>query len=262
MMGLSESFDLKKKLKIGSKGSEVAKLQKVLGIYVDGIFGPQTDECVKIFQRHKPDEIEDDGIVGHETIQKINKLESNLINWDSPPFCKSKSNRNKFEIDKVEQKLISGTNIIIGDSQTPYVAMNSSKAKLISKKPGPSSLWEGGKTVSWLIDAVSNYPKTPNISNVVIVIGTNGGFGKFTNDNIPKLFSVLREKFPNAKFHVVQGSWGWGGLKKISRNHVDRYYNKFRKEGANVIEPPIGEIEPHGNRPVYKTIGAALDSML
>lgn len=166
--------------------------------------------------------------------------------------------------DTFVKKSISGErkNIIIGDSQVPYVDMNTSKASKLSKTPGMSSLWEGGKTVSWLIEALSQFQESPEITNVVIVIGTNGGFGKFTKDNIPLLFKQLREKFPNANFFVVQGSWGWGGLKNIQEKDVRNYYKKFAMEGAKIIEPPIGKIEPHGNNPVYAEIGSAIDNML
>ena len=46
----------------------------------------------------------------------------------------------------------------------------------------------------------------------------------------------------------------------MSESKVRKYYNKFKDLGVTVIEPPIGKIEPHGNKPVYKTIGLSLDS--
>lgn len=153
-------------------------------------------------------------------------------------------------------------NIIIGDSQVPYVDMNTTKAERISNNGGKASLWEGGKSVSWLISALNEYPVSPDVSNVVIVIGTNGGFGKYMNDNVPLLFKRLREKFPNAKFLAVKGSYGIGTLKNITDQDVENYYRKFSDQGATIIEPGIGKIEPHGNRPIYKKIGAAIDSLL
>lgn len=153
-------------------------------------------------------------------------------------------------------------NIIIGDSQVPFVDAQTSKASRISNSAGPSSLWEGGKTVKWLISSLDAFPKSPEVNNVIIVIGTNGGFGKFSNDNIPLLFTLLKSRFPNAKYYVVQGSWGWGGLKNITEKDVRNYYERFAQEGARIIEPPIGQIEPHGNKPIYKEIGAAIDALL
>jgi hypothetical protein len=168
---------------------------------------------------------------------------------------------NKETIIKNVVPKMGGENIIIGDSQTPFVDMNTTKASRISTEPGMSSLWQGGKGVSWLIEALSQFQESPEISNVVIVIGTNGNFGKY-NDNIPLLFELLRTTFPNANFYAVQGSWGWGGLKNTQEKDVREYYKKFAREGATIIEPPIGKIEPHGNKPVYAEIGAAIDSLL
>jgi hypothetical protein len=168
---------------------------------------------------------------------------------------------NKETIIKNVVPKMGGENIIIGDSQTPFVDMNTTKASRISTEPGMSSLWQGGKGVSWLIDALSQFQESPEISNVVIVIGTNGNFGKY-NDNIPLLFELLKTKFPNANFYAVQGSWGWGGLKNTQEKDVREYYKKFANEGATIIEPPIGKIEPHGNKPVYAEIGAAIDNLL
>ncbi len=153
-------------------------------------------------------------------------------------------------------------NIIIGDSQTPYVDMNTSKAQRISNTGGKKSLWLGGMGVNWLRDAVKAYPVSENVKNVVICIGTNGGFGKYLNDDITGLFDAIRKTFPNAKTYAVQGSWGWGGLKGITIDDVKSYYDKYRRLGATIIEPPIGAIEPHGNKPIYKEIGASIDSKL
>jgi len=76
------------------------------------------------------------------------------------------------------------------------------------------------------------------------------------------LVSELESKFPNAKLFVVQGSWGWGGLKNMTEKKVRDYYKKFEDNGVEVIEPPIGKIEPHGNKPVYKVIGKNLDNSI
>lgn len=79
--------DIKSVLRLGSVGDNVTELQKTLGIYQDGKFGKQTEKCVKEFQRIEP-KIQDDGIVGPETIDKLKKLENGKITWSSPDFCK------------------------------------------------------------------------------------------------------------------------------------------------------------------------------
>lgn len=54
-----------KTIKKGSKGDEVKTLQKLLGVTVDGDFGPKTDEAVRHFQRMH--DLVADGIVGAMT---------------------------------------------------------------------------------------------------------------------------------------------------------------------------------------------------
>ena len=149
-------------------------------------------------------------------------------------------------------------NILIGDSQTPYVAKNSKKFKLISSKGSESSLWKGGMGLKWLLDSVSNFEVSPDVKNVGIVIGTNGGFN--AKDNISGLFTALKKTFPNANFYAIKGSWGWGGNKNVTESKVNDYYAKFASQGAKVITTPIGAVEPHANLPVYAKIGTELDS--
>ena len=65
-------------LKIGNKGEEVKRLQEALGINNDGIFGKQTEDAVKIFQ--KKNGLEVDGIVGDKTWAALGfKDEINII---------------------------------------------------------------------------------------------------------------------------------------------------------------------------------------
>lgn len=237
VMGLREDLE-EISYEFNPKVLELQKKLKDLN-YDLGNFGPNKDGI--------------DGIYGPFTKAAHLSFEDGLT-----PF--------EFETNKetITNKVVPKTgrkNIIIGDSQTPFVDMNTTKASRISTEPGMSSLWQGGKTVSWLIEALSQFQESPEISNVIIVIGTNGNFGKY-NDNIPLLFRLLRKKFPNANFYAVQGSWGWGGLKNTQEKDVREYYKKFASEGATIIEPPIGNIEPHGNKPVYAKIGLAIDSLL
>ena len=100
------------------------------------------------------------------------------------------------------------------------------------------------------------------MASVVLSIGTNGGFGKFIKDDISTLIELVKQKFPKAKIYVVQGSWGWGGLKNIKESEVRSYYQKYKELGVIIVEPPIGNIEPHGNKPIYKVIGKNLDSLI
>ena len=63
-------------MKRGSRGEDVAYLQKYLGITVDGIFGPQTHEAVLRFMAKHDDIKVKDGVVGPITWRKFpDKLE-------------------------------------------------------------------------------------------------------------------------------------------------------------------------------------------
>jgi hypothetical protein len=166
-----------------------------------------------------------------------------------------KNSETKKEVKPLPQK-----NIIIGDSQSPFVDWGSESFNLISSTGGQSSLWLGGKTLSWLLEAVKVYPGDTTVTNLAIVIGTNGGFNK--NDKISELVTECKVKFPNSKFYVIQGSWGWGGVSNKTEKQVRDYYLKFSELGVQVVEPPIGKIEPHGRKPIYKIIGKNLDSLV
>ena len=91
MMGvINESVsDIKSNLKISSKGNDVELLQDLLGIYKDGNFGKQTKSCVQEFQRKMG--IDDDGIVGNITKNKLKDLEDKKVKWVTPDFCSSNS---------------------------------------------------------------------------------------------------------------------------------------------------------------------------
>ena len=151
-------------------------------------------------------------------------------------------------------------NIIIGDSQTPYVDWGSSKFELISSQSGESSLWLGGKSLIWLLNTVKKHPSDSCVTNLAICIGTNGGFNK--KDSIQSLIINIKNKFTNAKIFVIQGSWGWGGVSNKTEKQVRDYYQEFGKLGVVIVEPPIGKIEPHGRKPIYKVIGTNLDSLV
>ena len=76
------------------------------------------------------------------------------------------------------------------------------------------------------------------------------------------MVNECKVKFPNSKLYVIQGSWGWGGVSNKTESQVKEYYKKFSELGVIVVEPPIGKIEPHGRKPIYKTIGTNLDSLV
>mgnify|MGYP000627692561 FL=1 len=152
-------------------------------------------------------------------------------------------------------------NILIGDSQTPFISKWSHNATLLNKVGSESSLWKGGIGLNWLKLAVTNYKLDTLIQSVTFCIGTNGRFS--SKDDILGLVDITKKRFPNAYLYVVQGSWGWGGNVNVTKSVVDSYYTRFNELGVEVIEPPIGKCEPHNvNLPQYKEIARNLDSLI
>jgi len=170
-------------------------------------------------------------------------------------------NKNKSTTDgdkEKEQVIEGGRSIIIGDSQTPFIKKQSSKIEMLGSVGGENVLWKGGMGLKWLKDAVTKYPITKDITNVVINIGTNGGFN--AKDDVSGLVRELKRVFPKAKLFVVKGSWGWGGNKNVTDSKVNTYYQKFADEGVEVLNPAIGVVkDPHGHLPIYKEIGKSID---
>jgi len=157
--------------------------------------------------------------------------------------------------------LIFKNNILIGDSQTPFISKWSTKATLLNKVGSESSLWKGGQGLNWLKLAVTNYKLDTLIQSVTFCIGTNGRFS--SKDDIIGLVNITKERFPNAYLYVVQGSWGWGGNVNVTKEVVDAYYKRFNQLGVVAIEPPIGKCEPHNvNLPQYKEIAKNLDTLI
>lgn len=76
-------------IKNGSKGTEVRKLQEILGVTVDGIFGPKTESAVKEFQNEHG--LDADGIVGPKTWDALEaeKTMQDGIDTTTPPVTKS-----------------------------------------------------------------------------------------------------------------------------------------------------------------------------
>ena len=136
-------------------------------------------------------------------------------------------------------------NIIIGDSQTYYLAKHTQIITLI--KP----LTQSGIGVNQLNNKVITYPISENVNSVSVCIGVND---YYRDKGIERLMNSIKRTFPNATIYVIQGSWGWGGVKKYSSLTLMNYYNKFKNLGGIVIESPIGKGNPHKDKKIYKKI--------
>jgi hypothetical protein len=143
-------------------------------------------------------------------------------------------------------------NIIIGDSQVPFIDLQTCKAE---KSP---ALWKSGIGVYELTKMVQKYPLSTRVKNVIISIGTNDMY----KGNVKDLYRILKYRFPYATFYVVPGSWGWGKVKRITAKELNSYYKKHEAEGAIILPVAIGLGDPHRNKPSYVLIGQYLDEIL
>jgi hypothetical protein len=140
--------------------------------------------------------------------------------------------------------------ILIGDSQTYYLARHSTKIKRVSQ------LSQSGIGVSQLTAKVRLYPVSPQVKSVSLCIGVNDGY---KDKGVKKLMERLQNTFPNAKIFIIQGSWGWGNVKNINQTNLDSYYKQFPD---TIIYPAIGEGDPHRDKKVYRIIMKNIENCL
>lgn len=91
--GLIEASDYylnKKELRKGITGEDVAEVQKVLGIEVDGSFGPETERVLKLWQ--KANGIKETGVIDEVTKNALFTNADNPSDWakESWNYCKEK----------------------------------------------------------------------------------------------------------------------------------------------------------------------------
>jgi hypothetical protein len=159
------------------------------------------------------------------------------------------------------ENVVPTKSIVIGDSVSILISKNNSIAKIIGTDQTEKNLWKSGIDLNWLKKAVEKYPVSENVKNVVVSIGANGGYNP--KENIAGLLTSLKKTFPNAKFYIVKGSWGWGNIKSVTESRVNTYYDIFKKLGVTVIPTPIGKTSnPHTNLPVYKVIGKEINETI
>jgi hypothetical protein len=140
--------------------------------------------------------------------------------------------------------------ILIGDSQTYLLAQHSTEIKRIPK------LSQSGIGVVQLIYKVRLYPVSPNVKSVSVCIGVNDAY---KDRGVQQLFIRLKNTFPNAHFYIIQGSWGWGKVRRMNQSNLDKYYKYFP---GTIIYPAIGKGDPHRNKKVYKTIMKSLENQI
>lgn len=140
--------------------------------------------------------------------------------------------------------------ILIGDSQTYLLAKHSTQIKQIKRlcQPGIGVVELNRKTLK--------YPVSPAVKTVSVCIGVNDGY---KDKGISILLNTIKRTFPNACLYIIQGSWGWGKVRRVNQNTLDRYYKQFI---GTIIHPAIGKGDPHKGKKVYKIIMKNLESRI
>jgi len=155
LMGLNEELvAIENKLKKGDKGKEVEILQNILGIYSDGIFGPQTHRCLADFQEQKKIE-DEEGVVGIETIKALQKLKDGTEQWSTPEYCKTKFfNKGIADAQKSEKKT--------KDTDSEEITPKSTSGDGIILMGGLDTR-AGDKNINQQVEMVKNSSKNDNV---------------------------------------------------------------------------------------------------
>ncbi|CAN5397740.1 hypothetical protein BH09BAC5_BH09BAC5_28010 [soil metagenome] len=219
-------------LKTGSKGIEVKKLQTLLGINVDGIFGNETSKAVKVWQ--KKNGLKADGIVGEKTWAALTKKKSLVSPKIIPALVPSKSKQTFNEIvsliiDELE-----------GGYYHPYM-LNDGRLK--TKNPAVYST--SGETMFGLDRSAGHdlFYSTPRKKNTVLedVKLIEAGNYKYKNAASEKFWSLMDET--NAR-----DKWKWnytGGslnvqLKSLTGEIMKPYFDllseKYLKLNRSIVE--------------------------
>ena len=140
--------------------------------------------------------------------------------------------------------------ILIGDSQTYILAKHSTKIKRVPQ------LSQSGIGVAQLTSKVHLYAVSPCINSVSVCIGVNDAY---KDRGIQQLLVRIKNTFPNAKIYIIQGSWGWGKVRRMNQSNLDKYYKQFT---GTIIHPAIGNGDPHTDKKVYKTIMKKIEQEL
>ncbi len=143
--------------------------------------------------------------------------------------------------------------VLIGDSQTFYLNKHSKQIKQIKK------LSKSGIGVYGLTKKISPYPISRNVKTVSLCIGVNDNY---KDVGIKDLMNTIKRTFPNSKIYIIQGSWGWGHVRKYNSSSVLKYYQKFKEFDCKIIEPPIGLGDPHRDKKIYKTIITKIEYLI
>lgn len=201
-------------LKLGSSGSEVRELQRLLGLTPDGIFGNQTLSTVKAFQ--KTHNLTVDGLVGNKTLEALkSKLEAPVKAESGRKYSLSANGMDllaQFEGLKLEAYLDSTRIPTIGYGTIKYP--DGTRVKLgdkITKTQALEYKQHDLKEFESTVNTNVKVPLTQNQYDALVSLSYNIGSGAFKG-------STLLKKLNNGDYKGAADaflSWVNAGGKKV-----------------------------------------------
>jgi peptidoglycan hydrolase-like protein with peptidoglycan-binding domain len=170
---ITESENFSEYMSKGAKSDEVKKLQEILDIETDGVFGSETKDCVKKLQTHF--NIKVDGIVGPETRSILNNISQGKTDgWEG---CKKTTPNNKPNLDTEKQTEIS----------TPQ------SSKIVGSDWNSCKAWrnKGGLSKWGNLISISKGDSEFNVKYVGPSSGLSIAHAKGGGDTIHQLYNVL-----------------------------------------------------------------------
>jgi len=129
---------------------------------------------------------------------------------------------------------------------------------------------ESGQHALWLYSQLTKSPVQPAVKNLIVSIGSNDQWG---TTSLTNLINVIKQKFPNASYYILNGNYGWGSLKLDTTTtpvhnstywttQINNYINVFTSNGFRVVgdityntsHPSVGGDLLNSFKPILSTL--------
>lgn len=165
--------------------------------------------------------------------------------------------------------------VVIGDSLFYSIRAANSKIQLITTPQMAQASkhldsdradGSGGKSLLTLLKEAKVFT---DVKNVIVTIGANDLWTLNTAKQ-NEAIGLIKSKFPNAKYYIMNGNYGWGGLKVEGANtdavwisKINNYVNVFKQGGFEVIGQVTKVlVHPAPNDTFYKTYETKLKTFV
>ena len=124
----------------------------------------------------------------------------------------------------------------------------------------------GGKSLLTLLKEAKVFT---DVKNVIVTIGANDLWTLNTAKQ-NEAIGLIKTKFPKAKYYIMNGNWGWGGLEATPSKpdsywltNINNYINVFKQGGFEVIGTATKVlVHPAPNDVFYKTYETKLKTFV